>query len=116
MDNQLILAIDEGGTYIKYGIVHPDGLIENVDKVRTPKDIEGFTSTLSDIINMNNENFVGVAISTPGRVMSETGAIYLGGSLPFLDGFSVKDFVESTFNIPCSAINDGKAASQAEYW
>ncbi|MFV8815912.1 ROK family protein, partial [Aerococcus urinaeequi] len=40
----------------------------------------------------------------------------LGGAIPFIDGLNFKHFIKENFGLPAAAINDGKAAAQAELW
>ncbi|AMC01803.1 Beta-glucoside kinase [Aerococcus viridans] len=58
----------------------------------------------------------GVGFSAPGQVISETGVVHVGGAIPFIDGLNFKHFIKENFALPAVAINDGKAAAQAELW
>lgn len=58
----------------------------------------------------------GVGFSAPGQVISETGVVHVGGAISFIDGLNFKHFIKENFVLPAVAINDGKAAAQAELW
>jgi len=56
----------------------------------------------------------GVAICCPGKVTSD-GTVYYGGALPFMHETPLASLITTKFAIPCSVINDGKAAALAEH-
>lgn len=116
----LYLGIDIGGTNLKFGLVDSDGQISEQGKMKTPQNLTDLKTAIIDIVDKfkseKSEQLKGVGFSAPGRVVSETGTVYVGGAIPFIDGLSLKDLVEDRFNIPTTAVNDGKAAAQAELW
>lgn len=110
------LSIDIGGTNIKHGLMNHSGkLILNGTK-KTPKNKEDFFDALNKIILANLHKIRGIAISVPGKVIPETGTVYYGGSLPFLDQVNFNEYVTSRFHLPVAVENDGKAAALAELW
>jgi len=54
--------------------------------------------------------------NTPGKVDSDEGVVYYGGSLQFLHELPLKAKLEERFGITCELVNDGKAAALAELW
>ncbi|WP_045798514.1 ROK family protein [Streptococcus equinus] len=106
------LALDIGGTYIKYGLVDETGKISDKNKIKTPDNLRGFILQVGKIIDSNHE-IAGIGISTPGRV--DKGIIYFGGSVPYLDEIPLKTVFESEYSLPVTIINDGKAAALAEH-
>src|SRR5699024_12244030 len=42
--------------------------------------------------------------------------LFRSGAIPFIDGLNFKHFIKENFALPAAAINDGKAAAQAELW
>ncbi|MEY8371681.1 ROK family protein [Aerococcaceae bacterium 50-4] len=116
----LYLGIDIGGTNIKSGLVDEIGNISNQSKRKTPPNLPDLKSAIFEMINQMQEQvgdrLKGIAFSAPGRVVSETGIVHVGGAIPFIDGFDFKGFVQENFALPAAAINDGKAAAQAELW
>jgi len=110
------LAIDIGGTHIKYSIISHNGTIQTSNKINTPMKLNLFQKELINIVDQNLTEINGVGISCPGQVDPDTGLITHGGSLPFLNNVSLNKLIQNNFNIPCSTINDGKAAALAESW
>lgn len=110
------LSIDIGGTYIKYAHIDRAGNIESVDKKKTPNNLEALLEVLTEICEPVKNLVRGVGISCPGRVDVTNGVVYNGGALPFLHGFSFRDFFNDNFDLECAVINDGKAAALSEVW
>lgn len=106
-------TIDIGGTYIKYALVDEAFELKQQDKVPTPKNKELFLEKLYSLIGQHPE-IAGVAICCPGKVTSD-GTVYYGGALPFMHETPLASLISKKFAIPCSVINDGKAAALAEH-
>lgn len=109
------LTIDVGGTEIKYGVMDAAGCLKSRGKQLTPKELGEFISQIQDLIDHYQKHVAGFALSTPGKVDIETGTIYFGGALSFLDGFCLSQSLE-TYGKPITIQNDGKAAALAELW
>lgn len=110
------LGIDVGGSYIKYAVIDDNGEIELLDKIKTPQDCESFLKEIFIIIQEKLGKISGIGVSCPGKIDSLTGTIYYGGSLPFLHELNLKGLIEKEFSLPCSVVNDGKAAALGEQW
>lgn len=110
------LAIDIGGSFIKFSQVDHSGNLHSSDKEKTPSSLDDLKMIIGNLIKEMRQDIKGVGISCPGRVDVKTGIVYNGGALPFLHEFHFKEFIESTFDIPCAIINDGKAAALSELW
>lgn len=106
------LAIDIGGTYIKYAEVNKNLEITNSNKIRTPNNKALFLKILRNALS--EKAIAGVAISCPGKVDSEKGIVFNGGRVPYLHEFNFKKFFKDNFNLPCVVLNDAKAAALAE--
>lgn len=119
-EKSLYLAIDIGGTNLKSGLVNHEGQISHQAKEKTPQNLADLKRAIASIVKKGlavaGQGLKGVAFSAPGRVVSETGVVHVGGALPFIDGLSLKALIEDEFHLPTAAINDGKAAAQAELW
>ncbi|MCC5896078.1 MAG: ROK family protein [Alkalibacterium sp.] len=117
MSRQYYLGIDIGGTHIKYAKVYADGEMGEKHKVDSPHDLPEFLSQIDYIYNLfEPEQIISVAISLPGKVDSEEGVVYFGGSLEYLHQFNLKTLFEEKYNKQCTIINDGKAAALCELW
>lgn len=112
------LSIDVGGTNIKYGLLNAAGKIIEHGETTTPtEDLDIFLDVVYKIIEKYLGRIRGVAFSVPGKVDVSKGIVYLGGSLPFLDGICLKDVVNKKHpKLMVSVVNDGKAAAMAEMW
>ncbi|MGJ3791966.1 ROK family protein [Lactiplantibacillus argentoratensis] len=111
------LSIDIGGTNLKYGLIDHSGSLLFKQQVTTPTEKSAFVAELKKIIANNRSKVFGVAISVPGQVDSQTGIVYHGGSLPFLDRLNFQQLIQSAFGeLPVGVENDGKAGALAELW
>ncbi|MCL2559941.1 MAG: ROK family protein [Turicibacter sp.] len=110
------LAIDLGGTFMKFGIIDSEGMILETGKVPTPRDWESAVIEIEALIEKHRTAISGVGISAPGKVDIKTGTIYNGGNLTFLHKRSFKEVIEAKYDLPCFVVNDGKSAVLAEKW
>jgi predicted NBD/HSP70 family sugar kinase len=111
------LSIDIGGTNLKYGLIDHSGNLLFKRQVVTPNEKAAFLAELKKIIVAYHSKIFGVAISVPGQVDSQTGIVYHGGSLPFLDRLNFRQLIQSAFGeLPVGVENDGKAGALAELW
>ena len=110
------LAIDIGGSFVKYSQIDPAGNLAGSHKVKTPNSLAELTDIIENLIADMGSTIRGVAISCPGRIDEATGTVYKGGALPFLHEFCFKQFVASISHVPCVVMNDGKAAALSELW
>jgi predicted NBD/HSP70 family sugar kinase len=111
------LAIDLGGTFIKYGLLNEKGQVLNDGKIPTPKN--SYNLLIDAIIGLYNNcstKIDGLAISLPGTVDVNEGIVYYGGSLRYLHEKNLKRDISEKTNIPVSVENDAKCAALAEYW
>lgn len=109
------LAIDIGGTRIKYALINNSGTITEKFSQRTVKsNLDAFLKQLNDIIGKYSADIRGVGISVPGKVEHPVDTIIGGGALTFLDGVNLR--TKLNLDIPVTLENDGKAAALAELW
>ena len=113
------LAIDIGGTQIKYGLVSEAGEILESHKMDTEA-YKGGPHILETVKNLvaayqKSDTISGVAISSAGMVDPEKGEIfYAGPQIPNYAGTQFKSEIESQFNLPCEIENDVNCAGLAE--
>ena len=112
------LLIDIGGTFIKYSLADEQARKISGGKVPTPLTnmddllaaIEGFAAPLQG-------QFVGCAISMPGRIDTRNGIAHTGGMLSaFMWEQPFAAQVEARLGVPVTIANDGKCAAAAEGW
>jgi len=107
------LAIDVGGTFIKYGFIE-NMKIKLKGKKQTPQnDVHKFLLLLEEICNA----YPGVdcmGISIPGRVDNARGMILTGGALGYIEGLELKRILGERISVPIYVENDAKCAATAE--
>lgn len=113
-----ILAIDLGGTAIKYGLLSKEGIILSTSQVPTPKEsFEQFLQVLDSIVSPISKEISGIAMSMPGRVDHKTGFIYTGGAVSsYMTNVPLGTILQERYQLPVAIENDGKCAAHAELW
>lgn len=122
-----ILAIDVGGSAIKYALMSSNGIMlskpASVPTPAVPKDKKDFNKAYSQYLEkiailfhtcyLLDKNIEGVAISHPG--VSEKGFIQFGGSISYVTSKNLKeDLSEMCRGLPITIFNDAKCAAVAE--
>ena len=110
----MILAIDIGGTFIKFGLVDDDFSISNQSKKSTPTTIDDFWRTLESIGSSFENGISGIAIACPGEINSKRGFVFKGGLIPYLTAIPLGTRLSKIFQLPVKVINDADAAALAE--
>lgn len=116
-----IIAIDIGGTNIKYGVLNLDSTVVVNGEFKT-RIIANNNFILEDIDNLigklvNEFQISGVAISTAGVVSSKNSEIvYSGPTIPNYKGTNFKKMVNEKYNLPCVVENDVNSAALGEFW
>lgn len=115
----MYVAIDVGGTSIKYGLVDEFDKILERREMATDAQLGGI-HILSKVLGIVEGYrkvlpIKGVGISTAGMVNSDTGAIFYASELiPGYAGINYKQEIEARFGIPCEVENDVNCAGLAE--
>ena len=113
------LAVDIGGTAIKYALLRENTEIIEKGEIPSPKRSgtrEEFFALLDSVISRYEGQYAGIAVSSPGILDSDKGIIHVIGAFPCLRECPMKDILEETYHVPASVENDGKCAALAEYW
>lgn len=112
------LAIDIGGTSIKYGMVQSDGTLLSNDHILTPTTWEAFVEQIDLIVNNRRatESIQGIAFSAPGAVDSTTGVIHGISALPYIHDRPFLQAFKERYDLPVTVLNDANAAALAEGW
>lgn len=114
------IAVDIGGTHIKYGIVNELGKVLSHGISDTEAHLGG-QSIIEKVINLGlkfkNDNTQGVAISSAGQINYETG-IVVGASdaIPNYIGLNIKHLVADATDLPVEVRNDVDCAALCEQW
>ena len=115
-----ILAIDIGGTMIKYGLVSSDGKILSTDKIETEAE-KGLENILNKIDNIfkryKKNNPVGIAVSGTGQINGMIGKV-IGGNpiIPNWIGTNLVKILEEKYNLPAVLENDVNCVALGEKW
>lgn len=115
------IAIDIGGTNIKYGVLNDLGDILYKSEIKT-RILTNYNFILEDvdfIISSILKDFSieGVAISTAGIVSSDLGEIiYASDNIPNYIGTNFKKYIREKFNLNCEVENDVNCAAFGEMW
>lgn len=111
------LVLDVGGSAIKYAVMNEKAEFIEKGKVPTPMDtIEEFVNVIGEIFDQYKERIIGIAISMPGRIDSEHGYSYTGGSLRYIENIEIVSILQERCPVPITVENDGKSAALAEVW
>ena len=115
-----ILAIDIGGTMIKYGLVSSDGKILSTDKIKTEssKGLNNILNKIDNIFKIYKENNpVGIAVSGTGQINGIIGKV-IGGNpiIPNWIGTNLVKILEEKYNLPIVLENDVNCVALGEKW
>lgn len=112
-----VLALDFGGSSVKYGIVDENGSIGESGKVPAPLgSIEEFTDTVSGLYEKYRAMVEGIGISIPGNIDPESGMLFENGVYQKLYGSSIIELVKERCHVPVAVENDGKCGALSEAW
>ena len=111
-----ILAIDVGGTNIKYALVDREDRFFSRGVIPTAiRSLDDFRATIMRIYEPLKEQVEGIAFSMPGIIDAQTGFMYSGGSLSWIHNIAMAGEVSGFLSgVPVSIENDAKAAALAE--
>ena len=115
-----ILAIDIGGTMVKYGLISSDGEILSTDKIETEaeKGLENILNKIDNIFKRYKENNpVGIAVSGTGQINGIIGRV-IGGNpiIPNWIGTNLVKILEKKYNLPAVLENDVNCVALGEKW
>lgn len=110
-----LLAIDIGGTTVKYGVWSDDRLLHK-DRFDTPATWAELLAKLTAVKAAFALPFRGVAISLPGGVDTVAGKISGTSAVNYLNGFPIKATLRTALGMPVTIQNDANCAALAESW
>lgn len=111
-----VLAIDVGGTFIKYALVDEGGVLTGKGRVPTPLEgLDDFIDTVESIYQVFHGQVEGIALSVPGVVDRDAGFMHSGGALEYNYGVPLAALLQERMpDVSVSIENDAKAAVWAE--
>ena len=112
------LLIDIGRTFIKYSLADEQARKISGGKVPTPlTNMDDLLAVIKGFAAPLQGQFVGCAISMPGRIDTKHGIAHTGGVLSsFLWEQPFAAQMEELLGVPVTIANDGKCAAAAEGW
>ena len=116
MQNEKYLAIDVGGTSIKYAVTDRNAKITKMDEIKTRREPGKLFESLDEIISPHINQISGIALSFPGKINVEKGIVNIIATFPWIYNLPLKSMLEEKYKIPVWIENDGKCAALAEYW
>ena len=116
MNTEKYLAIDVGGTSIKYTITDKNAKITNLNEIKTRREPGKLFESLDEIIIPHLNQISGIALSFPGKINVEKGIVNIIATFKWICNLPLKSILEEKYNIPVWIENDGKCAALAEFW
>lgn len=117
-----IIAIDIGGTSIKYGSVSTQGeiLLEGQTPTEAWRGGKILMDKLIELISkllMQDKKALGIGISSAGQISPSTGEVlFATDSLPGWTGMKIREILEQKIKLPVFVENDVNAAALGEKW
>jgi glucokinase len=121
--NEIVLAVDLGGTNLRMAAVSRDGEVfsharTSSRKTATPKEFLAAIGRLADECraSIDRDNLViGMGVGVPAN-FSDDGVLTHVTNLPALTGMNLRDQLSSIFGLPVKLENDATAAAIGEGW
>ena len=116
MGNEKYLAIDVGGTAIKYTITDKNAEIIKMNEIKTRREPGKLFESLDEIILPNLNQIDGIALSFPGKINVEKGIVCAIVTFSWICDLPLKSILEEKYHKAVWIENDGKCAALAEFW
>jgi glucokinase len=121
--NNVVLAVDLGGTNLRMSAVGSDGTIYSHARTSTPKNAtpEEFLQVLNTLADECRSAFgadrevVGIGVGVPANFNAE-GVLTHVTNIPSLTGMNLKADISARFGVPVALENDATAATIGENW
>ena len=110
------LAIDVGGTAIKYTITDKNAKTIKINEIKTRRDPEKLFESFDEIIHPHLNQIAGIAVSFPGKINAEHGIVNKVATFDWICDMPLKSILEEKYKKPVWIENDGKCAALAELW
>ena len=111
------LVLDVGGSSIKYAVMNENAEFIEKGDTPTPMDnIEQFIEVVGTIFDKYEGRIKGMTMSMPGRIDSDRGYLFTGGSLEYNTDKEIVSILQKRCPVPITVENDGKCAALAEAW
>ncbi|WP_169837613.1 ROK family protein [Salipaludibacillus agaradhaerens] len=116
MEN-MYLAIDIGGTMMKWGLINKQGTIIKKELISSNNgDADTILSSIDSLAATYREQITAIAISAPGFINPDTGYIQMGGAVIGFNDTHLKALIEQRTSLPVTVENDVNCVALAEKW
>ena len=112
------LAMDFGGSSIKYAVVNEQAELEQTGSAPAPLgSVEEFVDSVEKLYLQYRDEISGIALSLPGVIDAETGEHHGSGVYQdLLTGKNIKELISARCPVKVAVENDGKCGALAEAW
>ena len=123
--NQLVFAVDLGGTHLRAATVNADGQIQFRLKQQTPtaedprQIVDAIVSAAKkcqEQARSAGQSIGAISVVVPGSINVAAGSIVKAPNLPCLDGFRLTETLTKALQLPAILENDANAAAVGEMW
>ena len=123
--NQLVFAVDLGGTHLRAATVNADGQIQFRLKQQTPtaddsqQIVDAIVSAAKkcqEQARAAGQSIGAISVVVPGSINVAAGSIVKAPNLPCLDGFRLTETLTRALRLPAILENDANAAAVGEMW
>ena len=120
VSQDLVFAVDLGGTYLRTALIDGSGKIRHQSKQRTPKG-ESPDSVVNALLAAageggNDRRIIAGSVMVPGTVDNANARVVQAPNLPSLTNFPLKSVLEERLGWPVLLENDANAAAVGEMW
>ena len=125
LSNDLVCAVDLGGTNLRAANIDCDGSIHERFRVATPdannpsEIVSAIFSAVTECTNQaakRGETVQAVSVVVPGSVHADTGVIVNAPNIPAIVDFDLGQALSAALDWPVSLENDANAAAVGEMW
>ncbi|HYW95133.1 MAG TPA: ROK family protein [Bacteroidales bacterium] len=119
MKKDVVLGIDIGGTFTKFGLVSEEGNVYHEDSVQTNRHddirmyIKDLKNAVEDKARTNGFNITGIGVGAPNGNFYK-GTIEFAPNLPWKGVINLSKLFEEEFKAPATVTNDANAAAMGE--
>ena len=102
------LAIDVGGTAIKYTLTDKNAETIKINEIKTRREAEKLFESFDEIILPHLNQIAGIALSFPGKINAEHGIVNKVATFDWICNMPLKTILEEKYKKPVWIENDGK--------
>lgn len=123
-NNDVVIAVDLGGTNLRTAMVDRNGGIHHRIKRSTPRDnvsqsiVAALAASVHECLaaDEGHSKLIAISIAIPGTVHTESGTVMNAPNLPSLNGFDLASALRGSIGQEVRIENDANAAAVGEAW